>query len=505
MRRVLAPVLPLLALLLAIVPAASAATSTARVIGGVTATPSDAPWQALVLPAGYICGGSILDATHVVTAAHCVYDEVAQAIVNPGDVTVRAGITDRLVAGGQSSAVTAVSIYPGYLPYEETGDAAILTLATPLTFTSDVQNVDLTDVGWRPVDGVTDLRLSGWGSTVARSPYDDASSATASRWLKVVKTLTSTDGCASVYDGFFDDAKLLCAGEANLDACQGDSGGPLAVQDNGIWKLAGIVTGGAGCGWAGYPGFYARVSEPGIHDYLLTRGANAHIEDPYFTRQPAIVGEALPGHTVECDSGDAANAYAYSIALAENGVITDEFSTVMDLDDGDVGATISSVVVAYGLTGKVQATSPGVLVRSAQPVMAPPAAPRPVAPKPVAPTPTAPADTAAPTTRVLRSHCTRTSCTFDVRADDPAPTLGVKGVAASVKTAYRTTCRVKGKPKRCTKTTTRKLRPVLTTVANTYRFTTPKLRKGTHTFTIVATDVAGHRQAAPTTFKRTTR
>jgi hypothetical protein len=128
-----------------------------------------------------------------------------------------------------------------------------------------------------------------------------------------------------------------------------------------------------------------------------------------------------------------------------------------------------------------------------------------VTPTPVAPTPAAPADTAAPTTRVLRSHCTRTSCTFDVRVDDPAPTLGVKGLEASVKTAYRTTCGVKGKRKRCTRTTTRKLRPLLTTVANTYRLTTPKLRKGTHTFTIVATDVAGHRQAAPTTFKRTTR
>ena len=39
----------------------------------------------------------------------------------------------------------------------------------------------------------------------------------------------------------------------------------------------------------------------------------------------------------------------------------------------------------------------------------------------------------------------------------------------------------------------------------TYKISTPVLRKGRQTFTIVATDRAGHRQARPTTVVKTTR
>jgi hypothetical protein len=120
----------------------------------------------------------------------------------------------------------------------------------------------------------------------------------------------------------------------------------------------------------------------------------------------------------------------------------------------------------------------------------------------------APSDAAAPTSKVLRSHCTRTTCTLDVRVDDPAPSRGVKGIEASVKTTYRSTCKVKVKGKRrmrtCTKVATAKVTVVRTAAANTYRITAKRLRKGRHTFTLVAVDVAGHRQAKPTRVTRTT-
>jgi secreted trypsin-like serine protease len=54
---------------------------------------------------------------------------------------------------------------------------------------------------------------------------------------------------------------MICAGSVGSDACQGDSGGPLFVNDAGQLRLIGIVSYGDGCGKAGYPGIYTRVSK----------------------------------------------------------------------------------------------------------------------------------------------------------------------------------------------------------------------------------------------------
>ena len=61
-------------------PAAAGAQAPApRIIGGTNVAIADHPYQAyvevdLALGVTSVCGGSIRDATHVVTAAHCVVD-----------------------------------------------------------------------------------------------------------------------------------------------------------------------------------------------------------------------------------------------------------------------------------------------------------------------------------------------------------------------------------------------------------------------------------------------
>jgi hypothetical protein len=371
----------------------------------------------------------------------------------------------------------------------QTSDVAILTLATPLSFDATVQPIDLTDVGYRPAPA-DNLRLSGWGSDVARAPGDDPEDAHPVDDLNVV-TLNTNTGCSTVYSPF-DDNLLLCAGQTGLDACQGDSGGPLAVSVGGVWKLAGVVTGGAGCAWSGYPGYYARVAEPGIHAYLAQRGAGYSVQDPTVVSAPTIAGTATPGNTLTCSTGTWQNAYAYGVGFLRGGVVVRSGATML-LSASDVGTTVSCLVEAYGLTGTAEATSAPVTIGPATPPPAPP-------PVPVVPT----GDAVAPTAHVVKLRCTHTVCILDVRVDDPAPSAGVKGLDARVSTAYRTTCVKKHKRRACTKSVDHRLKTVATGT-KTFRIVTPHLRKGVQTFRLQGIDMRGNRQAKATTVKKTTR
>jgi hypothetical protein len=165
-----------------------------------------------------------------------------------------------------------------------------------------------------------------------------------------------------------------------------------------------------------------------------------------------------------------------------------------------VGASISCVVEAYGLTGTAEATSGPVTITAPPP--APPAA------AVTTPSPNASAipsrDAAAPKARVAKLSCARSICTLEIRVDDPAPSAGVQSVEARVTTAYRATCVKHHKKRRCTKSVDHRLKTIATGPV-TYRIVTPRLRKGTQTFRLLATDRSGHRQAKATTVKKTTR
>jgi secreted trypsin-like serine protease len=63
----------------------------------------------------------------------------------------------------------------------------------------------------------------------------------------------------------------LCAGRTNLDTCQGDSGGPLFFEAvGGGFIQAGITSWGIGCGAAGFPGVYTRLSNRGVGNFILS-------------------------------------------------------------------------------------------------------------------------------------------------------------------------------------------------------------------------------------------
>jgi hypothetical protein len=284
MRRLLAPMLVAALALGALASPATAGAkrhpkASASVVGGTPVSATDVPWQALVLPAGYLCGGSIVDATHVLTAAHCVVD------IAPADaaakIDVFAGLTTLstlkqagpLPAPVQHPGVVGLTVDPQYNADSGAHDDAILTLSPGLDLSGGaVKAIPLAPVGWTQAAATT-FTVSGWGKTAITQPTESNAAELPPDHLQANANIKPSNGCYVYVSALnrdlhtFDSSTMLCAGQYGNDACQGDSGGPLAVQLDGVWTLAGIVSGGAGCG-AGVPGLYTRIASDSIAGFL---------------------------------------------------------------------------------------------------------------------------------------------------------------------------------------------------------------------------------------------
>ncbi|AKJ10296.1 serine protease [Streptomyces incarnatus] len=246
------------------IPLVGAAPAAADnvVVGGFPIDVSQAPWTVALSSrdrfggtrAGQFCGGVAVAPTAVLTAAHCLAEDVLGAPPNRvRDFRVIAGRTDLLSGEGQEIGVRDARINPGYNSETNAGDFAVLTLAKPLPQSAVVTMAGAGDPAYTPG---TQALVSGWGDTTGGGAY-------AHRLYGAHLRVLPDELCARAYssgrDGAYQAGSMLCAGEAagGPDACQGDSGGPLVAGG----RLIGLVSWGSGCGRPGSPGVYTRVSE----------------------------------------------------------------------------------------------------------------------------------------------------------------------------------------------------------------------------------------------------
>lgn len=159
---------------------------------------------------------------------------------------IRAG-SDLKSQGGQIVNVTKFFLHPDYQQNGFYNDIAVMRLAEKLQINTKVQPIQIAPRGYRVPDNA-ELLVSGWGTLEFRGSSPE-------RLQKVYVPAVSNEVCARSYSNIR--PHKICAGREGVDACQGDSGGPL------VWKkmLVGIVSSGTGCGSAGFPGIYTRVSE----------------------------------------------------------------------------------------------------------------------------------------------------------------------------------------------------------------------------------------------------
>jgi secreted trypsin-like serine protease len=247
-----------------VIPLASAVPAAADsiVVGGFPVDVSEGPWTVALSSrdrfggtrAGQFCGGVAVGRTTVLTAAHCMDEEVLGAPPGRvGDLRVITGRTELLSDRGQEIAVRGTWVNPGYDGVTNSGDYAVLSLAEPLPSSSVIAMAGAGDPAYRAGTAAT---VYGWGDTTGSGAYAGS--------LHAARVRVQPDAlCEKAYpggsEGTYRAETMLCAGEAQggRDACQGDSGGPLVAQG----RLIGLVSWGTGCGWAGSPGVYTRVSD----------------------------------------------------------------------------------------------------------------------------------------------------------------------------------------------------------------------------------------------------
>ncbi len=226
-----------------------------RIVGG-EAAPSPIPWQVSVRQGtsggGHFCGGTILDATTVMSAAHCFSNGQSMS-----GYYIMAGATNRNDNSGQTVAI-ANGVWNSAMPYNSqssNNDFIILKLAQALQFNDNVQPACLPSAAdYAPEGSGPTCLVSGWGTLQSGA----SSLPSALQWVGV--PLITNQQCSSSYGGIT--SSMICAGlpEGGKDSCQGDSGGPLVCNENGQAVLTGVVSFGIGCALPNYPGVYARVT-----------------------------------------------------------------------------------------------------------------------------------------------------------------------------------------------------------------------------------------------------
>jgi Trypsin len=381
------------------------------IIGGQESSISQFPWQVFVLVEAEAkilsCGGSILDETTILTAAHCVDKEGTTTSYPAGDMLVIAGASEVLIGVGTSPSTRQIvgvqsfrtDPYYTVLP-DIKDDVAVLTLQKPLELSAErnTQAISLVPTGATPAAG-TALSISGYGKeNGAESAEPDG------KLYATTLTAIGSDACRNSVG--VNSAVLLCAESTTSSTCQGDSGGPLTEGSPAV--QVGIVDFGPKECPVGQPDGFTNVAAPEVRAFIEGSESPPVAARPISPPVIKSVGPtpvALGPLTCEPGIWNGSPSFTYTFQ-AENGS-----GQVFQSGPGDIFSP-PAALIGVPLVCIVQASNPGGVTtfRSG----------------------TAPAiiaDTAVPVAAITALKCHLQACTLSFTASDP------NGVALSVQPA----------------------------------------------------------------------
>ncbi|MBS1963504.1 MAG: trypsin-like serine protease [Bdellovibrionales bacterium] len=223
-----------LALALALSFSAFASSSSTNIIGGTNVSDSDpdgASTVALVatLSKGQaICTGSLLSASLIVTAAHCVTDERG-GVLSPKAMTIVFG-SDVRAKNRILAPVAGLKRHPGYDPEasgKDLNDIAVVRFAGGLP------------PGFRPAKLLSASTAIPNGGAAVLVGYGVNTMAGGGSGAGVLRKVT-----AEVADGKFAKTEVLIDQRNKKGACHGDSGGPAFARKGKDLLLWGVTNRG---------------------------------------------------------------------------------------------------------------------------------------------------------------------------------------------------------------------------------------------------------------------
>merc|ERR1711971_1176940 len=237
-----------------------------RIVGGTESRQGDWPWAVVLGTKNTFsnrfsvqCGGTLLDQTTVLTAAHCFDQSGGPNVVRLGDHDIN---TSSDGAQAVDVSIRRIIQHPGWDSNSLENDIAILKLSQPIQYSRDIRRAcmptayrgqDLPSVLARPQPIVV-----GWGST-------STGTGPTSRLRQAPVQMVTQQQCAQAYrqvSRVTIGATKLCAGEGTRDTCNGDSGGGLFSRNlGGGFAVVGVTSFGVECARDDFPGVYTRVDE----------------------------------------------------------------------------------------------------------------------------------------------------------------------------------------------------------------------------------------------------
>lgn len=206
------------------------------ITGGQSATPGQFPWQvSLRITDAHYCGASIINTQWLLTAAHCVVDEIPSAI--------KAFVGSNLLSAGIKHDITIIRTHENYSRSTLAHDISVLRVTPNIALNNNAQPIPLIN---RDVTN-QELHVSGWGrvSTSGTIPVS----------LQFTTTIAiSNNDCQRLITINEDN---VCTAHSNgFGICFEDAGGPLVKYGEGLVGVSSFVVNGCG---STYPDGFSSV------------------------------------------------------------------------------------------------------------------------------------------------------------------------------------------------------------------------------------------------------